>query len=377
MSQEHRQRMRRMAKAPMRSAFIRVGDRVKLRDSPLGLKVPYAPDGERYFMRPVIRHSMVGEVMGFAFHTVGWLRNDNRPNRCLPGLYRDPQNVYVRFEDGQLLCVHATELVDIGDVWKARIEEASRISGNEWGLEDVHWQADAEAPEPVLGERFADLPPTFLWEGDVVRASGFRELVKPIDSRLLAYHFDDPQHFRVRAMHFYHGRGNGLDGWEEINHEPRIAVADRCYLFARYDSRNASSYYTDQQCRLVERGPVWKEEQEQKQELAFRDLQEEANYRALRGQATEIGQGWLELYRLLQWSVDDEQGAEQQLRSYDSALGLVRSGEGQGISVMHLPIAKAMVEHHIVLRYQDQDLATRVAKATIDDGFLVHKNPRR
>lgn len=373
---EQEQAFRRMAKAPMRATFIRVGDRVRLRDDPFGDKIPYARDGERYFVRPVIRSDMKGEVISFAFHTVGWLRNDNRPDRRPPGLYRDVQNVYVRFEDGQLLCVCASELIGLGGVWEARIEQAARASNGEWGLDDVDRFDDPNIPEPVLGERFADLPPTFLCEGDVVRPAGFREHVHPLSSYALAHPFDDPQWFRVGGIHFYRGRGNGLPGWEEVNNEPHIAVADRCYLFA-WGGRNDSSHYTDQQCRLVERGPVWKEEHQQEQELTFHDLQEEANYRALKGQATEIGKSWYTLYRELQQSDEEVRAAEAQICSYEQALELVRRGEGHGVSLIYLSVAKASVEHYFALRYHDEDLATRIAKATLNENFLVHHNPRR
>lgn len=377
MNREERQQMyRRMGKAPMRATFIRVGDGVKIQDGVLGDKIPYAPDGERYFMRPVIRSDMKGEVMGFAFHTMGWLRNDNRPDRRPPGLYRDVQNVYVRFEDGQVLCVHASMLVGLGGVWEARIEHAARAANGEWLPDDVNYSDGWNEFEPMTGERFADLPPTFLWEGDVVRARGFREHVRPLDSHVLAQHFDDPQLFRVGGIHFYRGRGNGLPGWEAVNNEPRIAVADCCFLFA-HGGRNESSYYTDQQCHLVERGPVWMEERELVQKLTFRDLQEEANYRALKGEATEIGKSWHELNRELQLSDDEVRAAEQLLRSYEQALELVRRGEGHGISMVDLSIAKTTVEHYFVLRYHDEDLGARVTKATLNDNFLVHKNPRR
>lgn len=352
-SQEPKEQIQqRRLQAPLRASFIQMGDRVTQRHQD---NAYYAP-GYYKFERPMIPPEARGEVVGFALHTLGRLRNDWRVNRPVPGLYRNPQVVCVRFDDGMLVHLDADQLSGIDQIWEARINQALTTANGAWRVEDTEWLQEEEGV-PLLGERLADLPEGKLYEGDIARPEGAwmpGSLKHPFEHRDL---------FRVGALHFYHR------GWESLDHGQRVTIMDRTFAI-RGLSRTNATIRRETACTLIRRGPLFLEGQGEVP--TFQDMKEEATYRALIGEAVEVGDAWHDIHRRLStvspWEYDYH---NPELRSEEEARAMVRNGQGHGITFVEMNLFKVSTEHYCVLTFANEELGQRVRRATLEDSLVI------
>ncbi len=322
-----------------------VGDEVTVYTwSPSGSM--YDENGKRHSFTIPFPNGFPGVIAGFSFHTFGRLQSPNAVRFRAPGLYTSLQYPYVRFADGRITSIDANHLHN------------RTARGREGGM-----RCSLPQPHYLVGERMCDLPETYLWEGDTVRISKVYakgRSVRQLASEQIPGH---PDAFRI--MHVRFSRGTDLR--ESMNNEPHFSLTNRLFQYGltTEEGQGRDSYWPESGLELVERGNLWR--QFQGQPLVFGDLQEEATFFAFTRAFDEVTPQ--RVYNQYGERMDED------FISLEEARRLVQDGRGHGIVADFFEKEKALIESHIVLRFHDESLGQRVARATLDNGFFIHPRP--
>lgn len=261
-----------------------------------------------------------GVVVGFSVKSIG--RFAYWWSTLKPGMYIDNEWVFVRIGESEVRHLRARHLQLQQDVLDIRLAE-HRILQPDYSF----------VPGPFL----RDLPETMFWEGDLVRLKDWKNIKEPgFAPGSFQRH---PDAYTVGSISWIRNRG---DITETFDAYPKYTLEDRFYL-------KSASAYMDFQMELVERGNVWR--LAHGEQPIFEDLAEEAIFHLLTRRT-----------KIIKRTFGGHEVARNVLEGQSRGHGLRYWYEFEGWSSDY---------GFEVIEFQDEDLAARLRKATLEEGFLI------
>ncbi len=326
--------------------LFQVGDKVRVRVNP---DFPNAE--ERY---PI---GATGEIVGFAIKSISL--TGSKLWRRAAGIYLDQEWPFVRFGTAIIRHIRADslELLD-ADEYNRRLERSRLV---------YHY------PGQMHGAFVSDLPDTEFWEGDIVRVKEYNsppkrkevknDSIPGISNAYMVCHLD------------YRDIAEGTAGiTESLDNPPKLGIGDRF-------TRHWEGRFYHFQLELVERGNFWR--RAHGEPLVFKDLAEESFFAWLSGETEAVPvppkpliTSWSDQYHEeLLSRLSPEVRAEEKAKWFDLDLALtwVKNGAAHGIQshqIFEDLYDSRPYVYHSVLRFKNEELGQRVAKATLD-GFRV------
>ncbi len=331
--------------------LLQVGDKVRV------CADPDFPDRTRH--APV---GKIGEIVGFSIDSI--CHTSSTIWRRPPGIYLNPEWPFVRF-DGAVVQLIRADILQVLDMeeYNRRMERA---------------RLEYRYPGQMHGAFVSDLPDTKFWEGDIIRMEKRYNAPKPDPKKVK----DDsipgiPNAYMVCHLD-YRDIAEGTAGiTESLDNSPKFGIGDR--FLRHWEGR-----FYDFQLELVERGNFWR--RAHGEPLVFKDLEEESFFAWLCGKTESVPVpprplianlfGYNDGYDredLEKFSPAIQAESKAKWFDLDAALFWVRNGTAHGIQSHQvfedLCDSKPYVYHN-VLRFKNEELGQRVAKATLD-GFRV------